>query len=130
MKFSNLAIQSKNLQYVDKFIDVLKKSKFSLIEIHNRPSYILHIEKNTLNNKYLLVIHNNPQTLRGTVTAKERKHLLKLCSKITFVSNWVKEKFFEGLDIKNLKNVRLYIQQLIKYQNFQKKKRLLLLLEN
>ena len=35
------------------------------------------------------------------MTPKERKHLIKLCSKITFVSNWVKEKFFEGLDIKN-----------------------------
>ena len=101
LKFSNFGIQSKNLQYVNKFIDVLKKAKFSLIEIHNRPSYILHIEKHTSNNKYILVIHNNPQTLRGAVTVKERKRLLKICSKITFVSNWVKEKFFEGLDIKN-----------------------------
>ena len=30
------------------------------------------------------------------MTPNERKHLIKLCSKITFVSNWVKEKFFEG----------------------------------
>ena len=38
LKFTNFGIQSKNLQYVNKFIDVLKKNRFSLIEIHNRPS--------------------------------------------------------------------------------------------
>ena len=76
LKFTNFGIQSKNLQYVDKFINVLK-SKFSLIEIHNRPSYILHIEKYIPNNKYLLIIHNNPQTLRGAVTAKRKKTSFK-----------------------------------------------------
>ena len=30
LKFSNFGIQSKNLQYVNKFIDVLKKANFSL----------------------------------------------------------------------------------------------------
>ena len=34
-----------------------------------------------INNKYILVIHNNPQSLRGAVTAKERKKLIKICSK-------------------------------------------------
>ena len=48
-----------------------------------------------------MIIHNNPLTLRGAVTVSERQKLLKLCSKIIFVSNWVKEKFFEGLDFKN-----------------------------
>ena len=43
LKFNNFGVQSKNLKYVDKFVDVLKQKKFSLIEIHNRPSYILHI---------------------------------------------------------------------------------------
>ena len=82
LKFSNFGVQSKNLKYVNKFIDVLNRKKFSLIEVHNRPSYILHIEKYLPNQKYILVIHNNPQTLRGAVTPKERKHLIKLCSKI------------------------------------------------
>ena len=78
LKFTNLGIQSKNLQYVNRFIDVLKKNKFSLIEVHNRTSYILHIEKYISNNKYILVIHNNPQTLRGAVTIKKKKGLLKI----------------------------------------------------
>ena len=125
LKFSNFGIQSKNLQYVNKFIDVLKKAKFSLIEIHNRPSYILHIEKHTSNNKYILVIHNNPQTLRGAVTVKERKRLLKICSKITFVSNWVKEKFFEGLDIKNHEKCHVIYPAINKISKFPNKEKII-----
>tara|TARA_B100000959_G_scaffold286421_1_gene364976 strand:- start:693 stop:2828 length:2136 start_codon:yes stop_codon:yes gene_type:complete len=124
LKFSNFGIQSKNLQYVNKFIEVLKKKKFSLIEIHNRPSYILHIEKYLPDNKYILIIHNNPQTLRGAVTAKERKRLLKLCSKITFVSNWVKEKFFEGLDIKNHEKCQIIYPAINKVLKFPKKEKI------
>ena len=125
LKFTNYGIQSKNLQYVNRFIDVLKKNRFSLIEIHNRPSYILHIEKYTSNNKYILVIHNNPQTLRGAVTAKERKRLLKICSKITFVSNWVKEKFFEGLDIKNHEKCQVVYPAINKISKFPKKEKII-----
>ena len=118
LKFSNFGLQSKNLQYVNKFIDVLRKKKFSLIEIHNRPSYILHIEKYLSNNKYILIIHNNPQTLRGAVTTNERKRLLKICNKITFVSNWVKEKFFEGLDIKNHEKCQVVYPAITKINKF------------
>ena len=125
LKFSNFGIQSKNLQYVNKFIDVLRRKKISLIEIHNRPSYILHIEKYLSNNKYILVIHNNPQTLRGAVTPKERKRLLKICSKITFVSNWVKEKFFEGLDIKNHEKCQVIYPAINKVSKFPKKEKII-----
>ena len=125
LKFSNFGVQSKNLKYVNKFIDVLNRKKFSLIEIHNRPSYILHIEKNLPNQKYILVIHNNPQTLRGAVTPKERKHLIKLCSKITFVSNWVKEKFFEGLDIKNHEKTQVLYPAINKIIKMPKKEKII-----
>ena len=125
LKFSNFGLQSKNLQYVNKFIDVLRKKKFSLIEIHNRPSYILHIEKYLSNNKYILIIHNNPQTLRGAVTTNERKRLLKICNKITFVSNWVKEKFFEGLDIKNHEKCQIVYPAITKINKFPKKEKII-----
>jgi len=126
LKFTNLGIQSKNLQYVNRFIDVLKKNKFSLIEVHNRPSYILHIEKYISNNKYILIIHNNPQTLRGAVTIKERERLLKVCRKITFVSNWVKEKFFEGLDIKNHEKCHVIYPGINKISKFPKKEKIII----
>ncbi len=125
LEFSNFGIQSKNLKYVDKFINVLKKKRYSLIEIHNRPSYILHIEKYLSNNKYILVIHNNPQTLRGSVTPKERARLLKVCNKITFVSNWVKEKFFEGMDIKNHEKCHVVYPAIQKIKHFPKKEKII-----
>ena len=125
LKFSKFGIQSNNLQYVNKFIDVLKKKNFSIIEIHNRPSYILHIEKYIPKNKYILVIHNNPQSLRGAVTPKDRKKLIKICSKIVFVSNWVKEKFFEGLDIKNHEICQVVYPAINKISKLPKKEKLI-----
>ncbi len=125
LKFSNFGIQSKNLKYVNKFIDVLRRKRFSFVEIHNRPSYILHIEKSLPNEKYLLVIHNNPQTLRGAVTPKQRKYLIKVCSKILFVSNWVKEKFFEGLDIKNHEKTQVLYPAINKINKFPKKEKII-----
>ena len=44
------------------------------------------------------MIHNDPLNLRGSISISERKNLLKLCYKIYFVSSWVEEKFFTGID--------------------------------
>ena len=86
LSFGTFGLRSKNEKYVKKFINILKKKNFSLIEIHNRPSYINYIDKQIKNNKYILIIHNNPLTLRGAVTIKEREKLLRLCSKIIFAT--------------------------------------------
>jgi glycosyltransferase involved in cell wall biosynthesis len=37
--------------------------------------------------------------IRGSKKIKERQDILNKCSNIIFVSNWVKKKFFEGLNI-------------------------------
>ena len=55
----------------------------------------------------MLIFHNNPLNLRGSKTVEERNILIDKCEKLIFVSNWVKEKFFEGLNGKNNKVVYL-----------------------
>ena len=123
--FSSFGIKSKNEKYVLKFVSILKKKNFSIIEIHNRPSYINIIDKVIRNKKYVLIIHNNPLTLRGAVTVSERQKLLKLCSKIIFVSNWVKEKFFEGLDFKNHEKCQVIHPSINKINKFPKKQNII-----
>ena len=59
------------------------------------------------------------------MTPKERKHLIKLCSKITFVSNWVKEKFFEGLDIKNHEKTQVLYPAINKITKMPKKEKII-----
>ncbi len=92
---------SKNILYVKEFIKYYQKNKFKLIEIHNRPSYVHHLIKNNIAAKLVLIFHNNPLTLGGSKSLENRKILLNHCEKLIFVSNWVKEKFFEKFEKKN-----------------------------
>ena len=51
---------SQTKDYVNKFISIEKKNNSSIIEIHNRPSYI-HILSHELKNRVLtLFFHNDP----------------------------------------------------------------------
>ena len=96
-----LSIGGKNTFYVNEFLKHYRKNNFDLIEIHNRPSYIHQILKNKINSKLVLIFHNNPLTLGGSGSIKERETLLNSCDKLIFVSRWVKEKFFEKFEKKN-----------------------------
>ncbi len=98
INFKNFAFQSKNTSYVEAFLKINLKQKFGIIEIHNRPSYIHYMTEQNIDAKFVLIFHNNPQNLGGSKTVNERNELLEKCEKLIFVSNWVKEKFFEGLE--------------------------------
>jgi len=104
IKFSDSTFLSKNKLYINEFIKLNLKYKFELIEIHNRPSYIHHLIKKKINSKLVLIFHNNPLNLGGSKTVEERNILIDKCEKLIFVSNWVKEKFFEGLKERNNNN--------------------------
>jgi len=119
INFNSYALQSKNISYVDKFIKLIN-NKFDLIEIHNRPSYVHYLLKKNISTKIVLIFHNNPLALGGSKTVSERKELLNKCEKLIFVSYWVMEKFFEGLNHKsNQKCIVIYpsIQPMKKFPN-------------
>ena len=96
-----ISLGSKNISYVNEFMNHHLFHKFKLVEIHNRPSYVHQIIKRNTMIKIVLIFHNNPITLGGSKSLKERQDLLEFCDKLIFVSNWVREKFFEGFDKKN-----------------------------
>ena len=101
LKLKKNTFESKNSSYVKEFLKQNLISKYDLIEIHNRPSYVKQIIKNNTKIKIVLIFHNNPITLGGSKSPQERKALLDDCDKIIFVSNWVKERFFDNMDIKS-----------------------------
>ncbi len=119
-----LSSQTKN--YVSKFINLQKKYKFSLIEVHNRPSYINQLAKKSPNSIYSLYFHNDPLSMDGSKTIDERKKLLKVCYKIIFNSNWSKKRFLEGLENKFINSNKLAVffqsAQKGKISNVDKKK--------
>ncbi len=105
----NNPLRSQTKAYVNKFIFLQNKYNLSIIEIHNRPSYI-NLLKKKLNKKILaLYFHNDPLSMDGSKTIEDRKNLLKTCYKIIFNSNWSKKRFLEGLENKFVNSEKLVV---------------------
>ena len=68
------------------------------------------------------MIHNDPLNLKGSISIEQRKNLLNICNKIYFVSSWVEEKFFDGLDKNFYSNYKTIYPSINKINKFQKKK--------
>ena len=114
LKYENIRLKknpfrSQTRNYVKKFIDLEKKNDSTIIEVHNRPSYI-QILSNEIKRKILtLYFHNDPLSMDGSQTIEERKNLLKNCYKIIFNSSWSKKRFLEGLENKFVNSDKLLI---------------------
>ena len=125
LSFASIKIGSKNILYVDEFIKYINLYNYKLIEIHNRPSYVHHFIKKKVDSKFVLIFHNNPLTLGGSTSLEERKILLEHCEKLIFVSNWVKEKFFEGFEKKNNPKCDVIYPSILPLKYFPKKKKII-----
>jgi len=98
IKTLNSKFYSSTNEYLKNTIKELNKNTFDIVEVHNRPNMINElIEK--VNSKYILYLHNDPRSMKGTKTPKERLNLLSKVDKIIFITKWVKNKFFEDLNL-------------------------------
>ena len=91
-------LQSSSKNYIRKFLEKEKQINSDIIEIHNRPNYIKYF-KNTQNKKIMLYFHNDPLSMNGSITVKDRLYLLNNIDKIIFNSKWSQKRFF--IDIEN-----------------------------
>ena len=105
----NLPLTSQTRNYVNKFIKLEKKNKSSIIEIHNRPSYVKIISSQINQRVISLYFHNDPLSMDGSKSITDRKFLLKTCYKIIFNSNWSKKRFLEGLENKFVNSNKLAV---------------------
>ena len=106
-KKSILSSQTKS--YVKKFIRLEKIRNSSIIEIHNRPTYVKILSAELNNRIYSLYFHNDPLSMDGSKSIEDRKFLLKTCYKIIFNSNWSKKRFLEGLENKFINSDKLAV---------------------
>ncbi len=105
----NLPLTSQTRNYVNKFIRLEKEFNSSIIEIHNRPSYVKIISSQTTNKIISLYFHNDPLSMDGSKSINDRKFLLKQCYKIIFNSNWSKKRFLQGLENKFVNSNKLAV---------------------
>ena len=131
--FKNISINKiyikKNLYYTKKFCENCIVNRHKIIEIHNRPeslNYFFDLKKEN-GFKLIFVFHNNPLELRGSKSVEERLNIIKNTDYIFFVSEWVKKKFFEKIDIKLRNNCEVLYPSIepIKKINKNKKKNII-----
>ena len=107
LKYSILSLKSKNKFLAHEMLKIINKDieKKQLIEIHNRPYLVQEITKG---NKFVvsLFFHNDPQTMKGSKSIKERENILEKCAAIFCVSEFIKKKFLEGINV-NLQKVHV-----------------------
>ena len=119
-------LSSQTKDYVKKFAEIERKEKSSIIEIHNRPTYVRILSSIFYKKIISLYFHNDPLSMEGSKSVTERKFLLKNCYKIIFNSDWSKKRFLEGLENKfvNSNKLTIFYQSAMKgnYSILKKKK--------
>ena len=83
--------------YIKNFIRKLPKT-IKVIIIHNRPHFFFILKKKFPGIKFVIVFHNDPNTLRGSRSVSEKINILEHCDKIVFVSSYVKKQFYYNLN--------------------------------
>ena len=101
-RYVNLSLENKSFfqsssnLYVENFIRNKQVCNANIIEIHNRPNYvkkILSIKKP----KKILFFHNDPLTMNGSKSIKDRLYLIANLDKILFNSEWCRNRFLENV---------------------------------
>jgi glycosyltransferase involved in cell wall biosynthesis len=107
--------------YIKNFIRKLPKT-IKVIVIHNRPHFFFLLKKRYPENKFILVFHNDPNTLRGSRSVKEKINILQNCDKIIFVSSYVKKRFYYNINnLLPIKGEIIYPSTNYYKHNFKKK---------
>ena len=111
-------------EYARKLSKEINNQNFDLIEIHNRPQLLFKLN-NLVKNKFIFYFHNDPLSMKGSKTVKERLKILESVEKIIFVSEWVRERFFLNLDKKLQTKTETVYPSVNKQKKIKKKKNII-----
>ncbi len=99
ISFNKYFFESSNIKYAQNFLRLEKKNKSDLIEVHNRPAVFNYLaDKVEKTKKLVLYFHNDPLSLRGSISINQRMNILSEAAAIIFVSEWTKLRFFKNLN--------------------------------
>lgn len=87
---------SRTTRYVWGVARRLRQLRPALIEVHNRPMIALRLARRFPGVPTVLVLHNDPQAMRGTASAAGRLRLRRLARVVT-VSPYLSERLMDGL---------------------------------
>jgi glycosyltransferase involved in cell wall biosynthesis len=106
--FDKKFFRSSSKIFVDNFLKNKNVINSDIIEIHNRPNYIKSIIQK-FKNKTFLYFHNDPLTMDGSSTKKDRLFLLQHVDRLIFNSKWSKERFFVNLKNREVDTNKIHV---------------------
>ena len=124
IKINNLKTKftSNTKEYCNNFITKTKNKDYDIIEIHNRPE-VFNLLKKKFNSKFILYFHNDPLSMYGSKSSRERLKLLISLDKIVFISKWVQDRFFINLDKKLSDKTEVIYHSIDKIKKKEKKEK-------
>ncbi len=126
IKLNNLEskLRSTTAEYARKLIKELNINSYNIIEIHNRPQLLFKLVKN-VNCRYIFYFHNDPLSMKGSKSIRERLKILDSVDKIIFVSEWVRDRFFSNIDQKLQTKTEIVYPSVYKQNEIKKKKNIM-----
>lgn len=75
----------------------LRRLRPELAEVHNRPEVALRLSRLLPGTPVLLVLHNDPQGMRGARDPAQRGALLARLARVVTVSDWLRRRLLDGV---------------------------------
>ena len=69
----------------------------ALVEVHNRPTYIMRLRRGLPDSALLLYLHNDPQGMRGFKSLAARRRILAAADGAVCVSGHIRARLLDGL---------------------------------
>ena len=87
---------TRTARYIRGVAGVLQQLRPALVEVHNRPLVALALAQRFPGTPTVLVLHNDPQAMRGAASAAER-HRLRTLARVVAVSSYVAGRMTDGV---------------------------------
>ena len=117
-------LKSTTNEYAEKLVIEINNNNFDIIEVHNRPLLLFKLT-DKVKSKFIFYFHNDPLSMKGSKSIKERLNLLENVDKIIFVSEWVKERFFIDIDPKLQTKTEVVYPSVNKQKKIKKEKNII-----
>ena len=115
-----------NSSYIQSIVSFMDSSDNNLVEIHNRPEYLIYLKNKFPNKKFILFFHNDPTTLKGSETPDQRNFIAENCDKIIFLSQWIKRQFIKDTNINDNPSLIVFYPGIKTIDKFPVKKKIVL----
>jgi glycosyltransferase involved in cell wall biosynthesis len=94
--------------YASAVVRVAREENFKILEIQNRPFTVGQVRKRLPGVDLALHLQNDPQEMTGSRTAAERRELLRQLGAVYCCSEYIRDKFLEGVEDPSGKTIVVY----------------------